>query len=270
MPSRYRKRVQPYKKGQQYRRGKYYYRKKKFANKRPAYNTVIQKQLITSDRMFCKLKYLETNSARTSITIASGTNQQYLTYFSNQLIDHASGTPSSSVQIPGLIQWASMYARYRVHAIKVKVMMVSDDGLSDTQVSKPLMAYIHLQSDPSPGNFTTWNQIRQLDGNRYTVFKPLAIGQSGIQVQPLIMSKYYNLSKINGNQKQYEVDTSFEGLTGALGVAPIGPSRVFNYYVGIMTMDGTSTATAQRVSVYLTTTFYVEFKDRYDVAAPVP
>lgn len=268
MPAKYRKRMLPYKKGSQQRRVT---KKKKFSNKRPSYNTVIQKQLITSDRMFTKLKYMEVDSSRTRLTLSSGTAYTLNAYIANQLVNHA-GEPStgSVIHIPGFVQWASMYARYRVHAVKVKVMMTSDDANTQGETSRPLLGLIHLQSDPSPGNFTSWNQVRQLDGNRYSMFRPLSITQAGGQVQPTYLTKYYNLAQINGNKEQYRVDDTYEGLTGQPNnVAPTGPLRIFNYYIGLMTMDGTNVTTnSQNVAVYLTTTFYVEFKDRFDLAGP--
>lgn len=269
MPAKYKKRMLPYKKRSQNRRRMV--KKKKFVYKRPSYNTVIQKQLITSDRMFTKLKYMEVDSERTRLSIAPGANYTITAYIANQIVNHA-GEPStgSVIHVPGFVQWASMYARYRVHAVKVKVMMTSDDANTQGETSRPLLGFIHLQSDPSPGNFTTWNQVRQLDGNRYSTFKPLAITQAGGQVIPTYLTKYYNLAQVNGNKEQYRVDDAYEGLTGQPNsVNPVGPQRVFSYYVGLMTMDGSLVSTnTQNVAVYLTTTFYVEFKDRYDLAGP--
>lgn len=230
-------------------------------------NTSIQKQLVISDRMFTKLRYTEIDVTRTNINIAFNTAVTTNTYFANNPYLHFTGQTVPST--PGLFEWGTFYARYRVHAIKVKAYFVSNDATTADGTAKPLMALVHLQSDPAPNNFTTWAQVQALDANRYTTMKPLAITQNGGQVQPTFIKRYYNLSQVNGNKLAYKVDDTFEGTTGSVpgGGAAVGPLRLFNYYLSVMTMDGSAVTVpnGQNVSVNLRTTFYIEFKDRFDV-----
>lgn len=223
---------------------------------------VTQPQMLIADRQFVTLRYQETSLQRTSLTIPFNDNKVIATYRANDLDQHNStGAP---VIIPGLAEWSNFYARYKVHAVKVKVSMCSNDSLTIGEKNVPLIGFLHLQSDSSPGTFTTWGNLRQLEGNRYSVFKPLAITQAGAQTQPTIMKKYYKLKYASGNPKAYLADNTYEGITNPVGPPP----RLFNYYVGALTMTGSNTDPAgagQSVSVMLSTKLYVEFKDRIDL-----
>lgn len=248
-----------YKKKQYRKSGEEYYRRRWGAS------TTMERQLVTSDRKFVKVKYNEVNTARTVLSIPTGGTYTINTYLANDLRQHF---PLGNTVMPGVDEWAAFYARYRVHAIKVKVAMVSNDATSTGDSNKPLMGFIHLQSDPSPNTFASWDKVRQFEGNRYSVFKPLAITSAGGQVQPTYLEKFYRLKYAVGNKLQFKADTSYEGYFGSVPGGPLsgGPTRLFNYYVGIMTMDGTPvTGAAQNVSVMLTTTLYVELKDRIDL-----
>lgn len=256
----YRKRT--YKKKPYRKTGKGYRRRY-----RRGVGTTIERQLVISDRKFIKVKYNEVSLARTVLTIPVGGQYTINTYNANDIRQHY---PLGNTVMPGIDEWAKFYARYRVHAVKVKVAMVSNDGSSTGDANKPLMGFIHLQSDPAPNTFASWDKVRQFNGNRYSVFKPLAITAAGGQVQPTYLKKFYRLKNVVGNKLSFKVDDTYEGTFGSVpgGAVSQGPARVFNYYVGIMTMDGTDvTGAAQNVSVMLTTTLYVELKDRIDLTS---
>lgn len=244
------------------RKGRRY---KKFYRKfRHTPGTNIQRQLVVADRTFTKFKYSEVDLSRTNLQIPAGGAYTLSAYNANSLFQHV---PSVNTTMPGLDEWSKFYIRYRVHAVKVKVYMVSNDATSTGGTNRPLMGLIHLQSDPAPGYFTNWASVRQLQGNRYSTFKPLAINELGGQVQPTYLKKYYKFGPASGNPKQFALDDTYEGTTNGLGTTPVNPNRIFSYYIGLMTMDGTNTVNTQNVSIMLTTTLYVEFKDRIDLVS---
>lgn len=253
----------PYKKGKKGGKRKYKknYKKKNYKAKFNKNWQITQPQMLVADRQFVKLKYSEVDVNRTQVTIPVGQNLKVITYRSNDLRD-PNTTATLPQRIPGLKAWSTFYARYKVHSVKFKFMICSDDGVTVASLAKPCLAAIHCQSDPAPGTFATWGEFRQLDGNRYSTWKPIAITENGGQTLPTVLKKFYRLKYASGNPKQFSTDIAYEAATNPLAT----PARLFNTYLALMTMDGAITLAAQTFSVYATATYYVEFKDRIDQA----
>lgn len=240
------------------------FRKKNYKknNQMVKYNSnwqVTQPQLLIADRQFVKLKYQETNILNTRLTIPAGQAVAIATYRGNDLAFQ--NNLGSVVTIPGVDAWSRFYARYKVHAIKVRVSLCSNDARTSGESNVPLIGFLHLQSDPTPTTFVTWAQVRQLEGNRYSQFKSLAITQQGGQTVVTNFKRFYQLKYAAGNPKQFLTDAAYEAQLSPI-ISP--PVRLFNYYVGIMSMDGSTVTNDQVVSCMLSTTLYVELKDRID------
>lgn len=209
--------------------------------------TIVQKQLLVSDRQFVKLSYQDVTTPTLTGTVSSNSNQ----YILNGLYDF--NTAVASTSIPGYAEWITMYNNYRVHYVKLQYECVNDTDNGGN--GYPI--YMWAQFTPTAPTYSTWTGLMEMAGNRYFKYKALSC-KGGLDKGKISMS--CNLGQLLGNKIEYNTSEFYAGQSGS------NPSRAMYGDVGIATLDGTS---AVNLSAYIKVRFvlYCEFYNRRTLTA---
>ena len=177
------------------------YQKKRYNKSRESNGALFakQNQLVIADKQFIKLKYVDVTTPVLSIPLAGAVSSPNI-YALNGLFD-VNGSIASTA-IAGFTEWGQFYTKYRVKACKIDC-----DLLTET-ASANIGFLFHVQpAAAAPPTFTSWQAIREFQGNPYTTSGVLGIteGQSRARI-----SKYVDCSKLQGG-KEYDIDENYVG-----------------------------------------------------------
>lgn len=212
------------------------------------------RQLGIADRIWVKLKYIDTDTP--SLTLLAATPFIFNTYLGNSLVQPNNAVAISSTALPYMNEYKSFYNRFKVHSARITFECVNNDPTT------PIYMFVHVQDDAAPNTFGTWAAIRKFEGNRYTAFRLLGTnsGQNRGNIKQFVRYKNFN-----GNKKLFEGDAGYSGFTG--GVSTImNPLRLFDIYAGIMPTTSSGVLTAA-IPIKVSITFYAELFDRIDLVS---
>ncbi len=219
-----------YKKRKYNKKGKKRYGKNKY--KRNKINILTVKgPLSAPDKLMVKLKYTEL------FQMAGVTSQQHV-FRGNSCFD-----PNSSgigLQPNGFDEWSALYTRYRVHASKIKLMLVNNQAAG---------VLFSLQPSDSP---STSGNLSAASGNPYNVTKILGCAQG---MDRTVINNYITTKAMRGENISQEDDYS--------APTTANPARQWFW---LMINNGTSGNDVD-VSVFLEITYYTEFFRRKELLA---
>lgn len=193
-----------------------------------------------------KLKYTDVDTPALSIPSGDTRRSQY--YVINGAYDVNPSLSSSTM--PGFAEYAAMYHKYRVNAVKIKMEAVP--AATSGGVQLPVILGMHL--DSGSVTLADWMETMQLLNSNSDSVSRLAT-----PYQKTRLSMYRKLGKLFGNSLQYKADDNFDAATTS------NPDSTMRGYVFALTADGDTAPAAIPVYVRITVTMYIRFSDKKQI-----
>lgn len=238
-------------------------RKRNFRRKRGRFgkrmrrvNMGIQRQLVTSDCQFVKLRYMDVDTPTLGSTIAAYASN---TYKINSAYDVNGAIATSNM--PGFLEWAGLYNRYRVHACKIRTeFMANLQAVAPTEVVPSIIQsnfFVGVYFPSYNGNPpASWGEYLQLKSLPYSSQRCLSTA-GGMDRQ--VCKVFCPIWKLFGNKRQVLGDDNFDApVTG-------NPAFVLNGLVYALTPTGTVMTNLSSVIHRTEVTMYIEFYQRKNV-----
>lgn len=228
------------------------FRRRGFRGKRNASTLVLKHPTTLPDRLFLKLKCVETFNytfADGSVTAANVTIQA-----------NNPGDPwgsAGSTQMYGYDQWSGLYQLCRVHGAKVSYQVIAQSNDAGTGITSGAWGFWHCVAADTKSTFTG---SRDLAGQYpYAKYKIANTYQMGSQVGKMAMTT----RKIYGTTKQ--AVKSEDNWVHTLGTT-VSPTNPWYFHVAVAPFNGVTGTEDQDVNVIIKLTMYCELYKRTELA----
>ncbi len=209
------------------------YRKKRSGGRTNA-SVSIGRSLITSDRLFTKLRF------HIDLGYSGSTNASY-TFRGNSLFDpYVNGV---GTQPTGFDEYSAFYARYRVYASKMTIIVVNNSSTVQTHSAllPSLSASVPTATDATEATYSKW-WINPIIGT----------------AQPKKVSNYITTRKIHSGKKGVvALDDTYGAATTA------DPTAVWFWHWTMESLDGVTNNTGR---VFVVIDYFCEFYNRKDLS----
>jgi len=200
------------------------------------------------DRTVARLQYTDYTTIY-AIPLA-GISAGYYYRLNSPFDPRGTGTPGTD-EIPGMIEYANQYSRYRTLASSIRLQTFNTDPRPAFAVIAPYTAAAAFSFGPIA---TTPNDVKILSGNPYA--------KSRICTDFLnnTLSQYITMEKLHGSTDPLTTAT-FAASTGA-GSTPTYPSQQVYWFVGHTMVDELAVGSVASCQMVVQINYWVEFYAR--------